>query len=514
MKAFLKKANAWLGAPMSLKVFYVLVGTGLFLYLAQLLTTSVYDADMYFLIASGREILKNGIPHNNVWTIDSSSGIVIQQWLYAVLVSIAAKFDYWGFLALLSAQMTAFFVLLWKFFDVRKIHGGLRLFIISIIAVFGQIYLFTLRPELITIVLLLAECLVLEKYRLDGKCIRLLWLPVLMLMEINLHASMWPVHFLVMLAYAVPAFYLPWAVKDDLHKHWGALLISAILSGAVMFVNPYGLDGIMYTIRSFQARTFDYIKVREMMEPTFLSGPGCNIILAVALVGICLKFKKLTSVTTNFACGFGLLACYAIRNNMFMIIAFIFLFRDLCDVLVLLSDKIDWKKNVQNYCWFLFGGFAALMVYVFTAQMMAISGTTIDEMSPAWENIYDEIQKDYNPDMHVFTGFNCGAFFEYKGMKNLYMDARPELYTDTFTGDKHLLRNYATYCAYGFDNTGVGTLTRSAMDEWFNGYDFDYVIVSIKTEMALNVYMMSRDDYKLIEDVSEDGIYCLYKKVG
>ena len=99
-------------------------------------------------------------------------------------------------------------------------------------------------------------------------------------------------------------------------------------------------------------------------------------------------------------------------------------------------------------------------------------------------------------------------------MKNLYMDARPELYTDTFTGDKHLLRNYATYCAYGFDNTGVGTLTRSAMDEWFNGYDFDYVIVSIKTEMALNVYMMSRDDYKLIEDVSEDGIYCLYKKVG
>ena len=83
----LKKIKNWLDKPLSMKVFVGSVFCIIVFYIMQRLTTSIYDSDMYFLIASGREILKNGIPYNNIWTIDSNSAIIIQQWLYDVILA-------------------------------------------------------------------------------------------------------------------------------------------------------------------------------------------------------------------------------------------------------------------------------------------------------------------------------------------------------------------------------------------------------------------------------------------
>ena len=52
----------------------------------------IYDNDMYFLIATGREIRTNGIPYTNIWSIDKSDGFIAQQWLYTVILSIVTDF--------------------------------------------------------------------------------------------------------------------------------------------------------------------------------------------------------------------------------------------------------------------------------------------------------------------------------------------------------------------------------------------------------------------------------------
>ncbi len=512
MKSKVKQFNGWLNEHMPEKAFFVLLACVLGLYVFWLLLTSLYDTDMYFLIASGNEMLEHGFIYKNVWTIDKNCSIIIQQWLYDVCIAMANKGGYFGLVGFTFVQLVLFFAALWHFLSLRNINKVVKFLIIAMIAVFGQIYLFSLRPELITLTFLLCECICLDHYRSSDNKWWLFGLIPLMLIEINFHASMWPVHFAILMAYTVPAFYLPVATKDSLWHRLRPILLTVLGMIAVMFINPYGPEGVLYIVKSFTSHTFDFVQVREVMEPTFLSGPGCGVLVTLAFVLLCLKFKVLRSTTLNICLGFSILAVDAIRNNMFLVIAYMFILRDFADCLT--KVDIDWRKDVKNYLWILLISLNLFLVYLNGSVISSHFTSEVDDVAYVWSNIYDTIQEDYNEDMHIFTGFNSGAYFEYKGMKNLYIDARPELYTKVFTETRDILPEYGQYCIYGFNNKFRDVIvTRESMDDWFNGYDFDYVIVSIKTEMSLNTYMKMREDYYLVDKAS-NADYALYKKVS
>lgn len=46
--------------------------------------TGTLDSDVWFLLATGREIARNGIPHINPFSIWPGQGMVAQQWLHDV----------------------------------------------------------------------------------------------------------------------------------------------------------------------------------------------------------------------------------------------------------------------------------------------------------------------------------------------------------------------------------------------------------------------------------------------
>ena len=47
-------------------------------------TDGTLDTDGWFLLATGREIVHNGIPFENPWSLDPGQGIIVQQWLHDV----------------------------------------------------------------------------------------------------------------------------------------------------------------------------------------------------------------------------------------------------------------------------------------------------------------------------------------------------------------------------------------------------------------------------------------------
>lgn len=467
---------------------------------------------MYFLIASGKEIVTNhSVPLTNVWTIDSSSNIILQQWLYDVFIYLFGQYDFAGLVSFVLIQLVCFVIILWHFLGLKNINKYLRAFFIFTIVIFNQIYVFSIRPELVTLSLLLLECIVLEKYSTTKKWTYLLWLVPIMLLEMNLHGSMWPIHFAILLAYCVPAFYLPNTENVSIKcGKWLSIIIPML---GILFVNPYGIDGILYIIKSFKADTFDYINVVELQDATFLSGPGVSILIALAFIVVCYRLKVLTSTTLNITLGFCLLAAYAIRNNMFMVISYAFLLRDLSTYLTVEQATVNWRKDVKNYFWPILVALNLFLMIFIIPRFGEFCKSDISEVSQSFEEIYNNIQENYNEDMHVFTGFNVGAYMEYRGMKNVYMDARPELYTSVFTGDKNILRDYSLYCVYGFNNKDKTQLaTREEMDKWFASYDFDYVILNNFTEMYLSCYMRGKEGYELVE--ISDSTYSLYKKKG
>lgn len=533
MSSMISKIKAFCDKPISEKLFYVLFLLIPIFYLMERIVCSVYDSDMYFIIATGREILENGIPHTNVWTIDPGQSIVVQQWLYAVILALVDKAGYAGFSVFIAAQFLVFAYLWVYFFSLREVPAKLSILALVMLSMPAQDYMFSTRPQLVTMILILGTCICMEKFRrtLNGKW--LIGLPILICLEMQFHLSMWVLHFAVILAYAVPAFYFrPFDKKfqdDSLLIHPKKHIRSVIKVGVAMlamigalFINPYGVDGALYLVNSFRAHTFDYVQVMEVNATTFISPQGATICLCIVLFLVAWKLGTLRGTTINITAGFCFMMMLAIRNNTCCIFVMAFVVRDILAAIKDKTDAIDWKKDLKVYIVpvLLFADLIFVTNFLASCENVFANGNGSETNLPG---IIEVIRQDYNEDMHIFTGFNDGAYFEYEGFKNIYIDARPELYMSAFTGDKDILIDYSKYCVYGYDVASVSLTSKAQvktgepvlkedLDAWFAGYDFDYVLVSPMAETYLSAYMLQRDDYERIDSVS-DAYHILYRKV-
>ena len=55
-------------------------------------------------------------------------------------------------------------------------------------------------------------------------------------------------------------------------------------------------------------------------------------------------------------------------------------------------------------------------------------------------------------------------------------------------------------------------LLESEMTEWFDQYNFDYVLLSNHVEIGLCSYMKFRDDFELVYECTNDNI-SLYQRI-
>ena len=527
MTKLVTKLRTFGDKPLNQKVFFVLFLIIPVFYLMEQLICSVYDSDMYFLIATGREILENGIPHTNVWTIDSSSGIIVQQWLYDVILAFVEKAGYIGFSWFICVEFIVFAWLWVKFFSLRHVNKVISFSMLIMVSMAAQDYLFSIRPQIITMILVLASCVAIEKYMLTKKYRWLVLLPVLSCLEMQVHASMWVLHFAIVLAYIVPAFYFkPFGgqvANDAIYRKWKPMLLTTIAMAGSLFINPYGVDGVLYLLQSFKSNTFNYVDVLEVRTTDFLSSQGATIFLCIALFIFAWKSKFLKSVTINMTAGFVFMMMTAIRNNTVCIFVFAFVMRDIAQFIQANQSKIDWKKDLK-LCLvpvLLFADLIFVTNFISSCDSVFLNTTGSESNLPA---IASEIRENYTPDMHIFTGFNCGAYFEFEGFKNLYIDARPELYTDEFTKEKDILADYSKYCIYGYDMSDMaasmlsgssirrGTpVSLSEIQAWFDEYDFDYLVTSPLSEPFLSAYLLNCEEYEMVPEVS-DSYYALYKK--
>ena len=508
--------NTWLMANASPKPIAILALVAFTSFLFNMFLSKTLDTDMHFLIATGREIISNGIPDKNIWIIDSNALIIVQQWLYCVAVAYVDGIGIWGNYLFVLIQLIIFGLILYKFCRNYDLSPVASLFCILISFAIGNSYVFSIRPQLITLILLFLECLALEKWVKTDKWIWLICLPVSTLIEANVHSSMWPMHFAVLLAYIVPSFYYRKANNESILKKWKLLIPTSILMFLSLFINPYGWNGIIYTFRFFTSKTSKYIAVSEHQLPYIISGAGFVIAVSAIMIYYATKHKTLSSVSVNIAAGLLLLMVISIHNQMFSILVIMFLLRD-----ALISfEKNENNKildSVKNYVYpFLILGIVggvAISVRTFTSGGFSYYSYIMAMLNP----VREYIDANYQEGDHIFTGFNTGAYFEYYGYKKIYMDARPELYTIEFNNEKNIIGDYARICVYGYsrvEDDKPDFVTEEEIENWLDEYDFRYLVVQPREETYLNAYlMMNGDDYRIISDVTSSDVI-LYERVN
>lgn len=497
------------------------VGSILALVISFLLYVSLkfIDTDLYYIIATGRNIIENhAVPHINPFISTPDYGIVIQNWLYCALVAgIYNMFHSFGLWILQILFLITMILIIFKFFEFNKSDKKYVIFFIAAITIKIFIY-HNLRPEMLTFCLIMLELIFIEAYIKSDKVLYLYLIPFLMLVEINSHSSYWIMHFIVILPYIMnitfKSYLKPAYIKIEKLKK---AIIPFFLMIAIMFVNPYGIKNITYVYDALSSGVFDIINIFEQQPMSLFTWESIFIIASIFTFLLMFYNKKLRSTTFYMFIGTTILVFFAKKWVPFYTIGFLYLMRDL-------YMEMKLKKNYKKYLFFINKLYAVVIISIITGYyigqifytqppgMFSLRSDVYMEETGAISRGYGEFDAfcDYldknDPNATVYAYFSDANYFEFRGYK-VYSDARPELYVDnTSEGLIIIMNDYAltfgidlyTYNIFDSYDKDTSYLSYEDYGRFLDLIDTDYFLISVDSSFLLYYLDNNIKEYELV----------------
>lgn len=215
------------------------------------LTHSHLDNDMWYLLSEGRYLTSHGFYYTDPLSMHEGLDVVVQNWLSAVIFWVV--YTLFGAVGIFVVMFLMNFVICFLVYKICMTvsHGNrsLSLFLMLITDVLLSVEFIVTRPQLFSFINILLLIYLLELYIHKGRAKYLLGIPLISLLEINVHASYWVMLFLFMVPYLIDSFKSP---KFHLQGYRKApLFIVFFVSLLVGFCNPYGFKAMTFIFTSF-----------------------------------------------------------------------------------------------------------------------------------------------------------------------------------------------------------------------------------------------------------------------
>ena len=442
------------------------------------------ETDFYFLLATGRTFVHE-IPHTEFLSMHEGLQYVSQQWLFArVLYQIYEAAGFAGCYALVGllkgfTQVVAYRMMI----RITKGHYLFSTAAAMLIMIPGAIFNCA-RPFTASTLLLLITVCVYEMY-MDGK--KSLWaLPVLSVLLINIHASMWPMIFIFMLPYLVGN--IPLGKKSFLlfeNRSVLPLLGWGVISVITGFLNPYGIKNMLYLTYSYG---YDSINnnIGEMQPATITDITGIMIIILL-LIGFW-RLYKVRQVKARYAflfAGTGLLALMHLRGLLLFTYVGI----------IAIASTFEYQGSRQNIPapkHFKLIQAILLGLLIITVIKKDTIPDTQDYQLAVQYIVQDTENKE---DTTVYIGYAEGGYAEWMGLRP-YIDPRAEVYLKGMNKKANILEEYLDTCR------GVVNI-----EEFIDKYQFDYMM--IPENGAMQYQMKYVPEYLKIYD--QNG-YTIFKR--
>ena len=456
-----------------------------------------FDNDGYFIIASGNYILKHGIPKINPFSCVKNLHIIIQQWPWAIYC--AFVYNKFGNIALYFSCVGLYILNILAFRQFAKLkNANMQLSTIAIMFVLALSYQFiTIRPTLITTLLLILQLCVLEKYKQTDNKIVLIGLVAISFLEINFHSAIWFFHFVFMMPYIVPPIKNPFVAFKNSDMKRLPLIIAMIPMALVGILNPYRIEGIKYILYSYG----DKLKnagISEMQCFKLSGFFGLVIIITTFLVfHQILKHKERTISSEMFYlfCGCTIMGFMYIRN----LIYFLFALTCICIEFITFIKEDKFKAFIskqKSYTCMLTWIIVALAISILSSGMMENINEKVQNNATTPTNVITYLESNnVNKNTKIYTTFNNGGFFEFYGYK-CFIDARPELYFKKLNKTSDVFDDYLSL----EDNKKISTYKK-----FLKKYDFEYLCIP-KNSM-FDTYMQSNNDYEVVINSKEYNFY-------
>lgn len=476
-----------------------------------------YDNDMWFILASGREIVENGIPMTNVFTWLPNLSTVIQQWLPDVVTYLTySKFGIVGICVMVAIQIAALVASLLVL--SRKASGGKMRLETSLILIAASIpalgsYI-SVRPQILTMIGITWTLVFLEAYRHTDDWKWLIGLPITMIAHINCHMAMAPFDLFIIFLYLIPDVTkivkgifpsFTYSFRDSSYSR-KPLFIAFIVTCLATLINPYGLNGAMYLLSSYGAADYGgYIKEMGTITP-WDSDYGMGMVLMTFIGAIAIGRNRRD---INFSGSVLLIVCtilsYQHVRNVWLgaLLSFPIAFQAFASVGCGTGDKSKDHDPIfaDSIMWRLICGAFAIAAVCSCVTMSASNaemnigsdGTSTPKDAMDWLD-----ENGVSKDAKIFNHFNSGGYIEWRGYKT-FIDARPELFEPSITGvDEHYYREYVD------TSTGDGSYS-----DMLDKYSFDFLVVNDDTSLYND--LLSDKGYV---DVCDGSGYVLFKRIG
>lgn len=481
-----------------------------------------YDNDVWFLMATGREIVEHGIPHVNPFAIHEGLGFVVQQWV--VCAWLYLLYSAGGFVATGLWTLALFGAFVLSAYKVGRLlrgnaHGGEWVFLVLLVVTYSMTFYMTVRPHLYSMLAFLWIVFFLEKYRASfggetasrADALRGAWkwlvpIPFIVAVHGNVQAAIAPFDLVIIGCYLIPDVLRPFHARGRLE---GVMLADAayarvplaallVVAAAALLANPYFIDGALYLINSYGSAEYaGYIS--EMSDFAPAGSIRFALVLVVLLVAcVCLGrvgARRINLPLVLLVAGTTYMAFDHVRN--------IWLCTLFCYLLIMWSTSdvaIGWPRRLarrEMACVVpVIAGIAIACVVAFVNVPKLQGLPANNAFTPVSAMDYLDERDVDKQQTRVFTFFNAGGYIEWRGYK-VNMDPRPEIWAPRITGD-----------AFDYYKEYVDMSQGSIVFNLYKDkYDFDVFILP-SDEPALEIL---KNDWNYVRLPSGDD-YAAYAK--
>lgn len=460
------------------------------------------DGDFYFLYSFGRSIANDGFPVKDVLSMHSDMNIIVQQWLVDVLFYYAYEFlGKAGVLAIVYVMDIVYIIMLYKLCRLVTDNFFVSVIVTTLSGILVSVIYMVTRPQIFTYIIFILLLFFLEKYVRTGHVCWLCLLPVLSILQINVHASMWLMLFVLMMPYLVSCFSinLPFYQQQARCRLWHLLLtMAAMTAGALL--NPYGYRSILYLVGSFGVDSINQA-IMEMQSTNISDAMGILYFGILFLMVSFMLISKRKRPELRFLClalGTTVLGLTSYKANVYFYIVgfvcFAHYFRDFDFPLKVTSGKRTKKEKIRLAV--LVGLLVLALGYTFFSPSAPYNSRQ-DARAEQLEPVASYLDTQNRDDMVLYAGFNEGSILEFHGY-HPYIDGRAELFLKAKNGQFDY-----------FDEYLDADSGRSYYRDFLDKYGFTHLVVPTG-QNHLYVSIVHDSDYE--QGYSDDNYTVFVKK--
>lgn len=435
------------------------------------------DNDFWFTIKEGEYVINNGFPNVVPFTIYDNLNFIYQSYgagvIFSFIYKLLGTYGILFFVIFILIIMTYFYYRLCM--KVSNNNENISILVTVITMSLLAINYITTRPQIFTYLNLIIVLYIMELYSNTNNRKYLYILPIISLIQSNIHC---------MFFFMLIIFMLSYIFNNSKEYEIKPILVTMLFMILTGLINPYGINNLLYVFNSYGQNILE--KTIKELQPLSFSSLFGKIHIFIILIIYILYFKSRKKIPIRYLLllfGTTYLAFDTLRGVSLFIIGSFF------EVAYLYKDipNIDITKYIPKIIKVLI----TIILFIISLILIFIPRNYYPD---AKEPIDYLVNNYIINDIKLYTSFSDGSYAVYKGIK-CSMDPRAEVFLKK---NNHKFDIYKEY--YDLQSGIID------YNEYLKKYNFTHLLIN-KKDYLYNKLEKNSYNYIVIKEYENYKIY-------